>query len=58
MSDAILGTIIVMVGFSIAISISIVVERKRGKRVNPILMVLYVLWMVACAGVLIYTFMK
>ncbi len=55
MNDAVRGSIIVILGFIVAIVLAFV---KDGKVRNTRSSILFVLWMVLCATYIVYHFMK
>ena len=58
MSDGLLGSILITAGFTIAIIIVLLRERKKNTRTPKILLALYVVWMVFWIVYAVSHFMK
>lgn len=58
MNDAVRGSIIVIIGFIVAIVLAFVKDGKDGKVRNTRSSILFVLWMVLCATYIVYHFLK
>lgn len=56
MTDGVIGSIIVVIGFAVATILALVKASRKEKR-NVILSILFVIWMIACALFMVYHFL-
>ena len=58
MDDGIRGSLIIVIGFTIAVLVSLVREKRKGTGFKKSSITLFILWMVICAVYAVYKFLN